>query len=967
MSLEKKDTENMAPDVWRLLKRSKRKILTGALILGLIGAILAVTRPVLYRAEGSFREKGLKQSNMNSTLLDLLASGSKGMSMENEAISILKSQKTIYPLINQLHLQGKISREQDRDRYIRRIKNNVLVELAYLARIEYPILEDMHCPLSVSSVDYPSETPEKLKIFFPDADNHYQVFDSAGKLLGTGQLDKPFQFHTNEFTLTCQGNLNHVRQTYYLDLWPKQLLMKHIKKNLRVENDHLDKNLLLIDYKDQDRQFASKFVNGLMSNYQGFLKEDLDLQAATQVAYLQEKQDEAEGRLQKLMQKHAKTLSEDLSNNGFADSKKEMEFLAKSQHEFKERLISNELEIKRLQNVQNGQCVYYDQFGKNAGDHHVINSVLKEIRDLKQQRDALSLALKNSPYMDPIQLQKAFYQQKIELDDVTNHLLELDQILHDFEQNLPLNSHLKLVNDPSYLIGTWYSQFTKTPDTEAEKEQFKFYLNNLKRLFTVHAKIIQERLAHQQNPSSEYQGIQLDAARELYLNYSIKLNELEAKKRENTFVINQMKDPLFEITSLSSILSDPVSGEMIQKASRLVLDLKDQNNRSDKEQEQIREELSLERGFLLLHLQQTNQLVELNQKLVEEKMYALQNTMLELIHQQISVREKNLHDYINTRLDNLKQEHAIIQGHMDELHQEMATLPKRWASEKMIEQNLEINELILQEVAKMVESKNISHKMELVQSSPIDVSVPPVHPLSSGLTLFSLLGGLVGGLITFGFILRKDMSEGFIASTMNLKKNHQHVSGRLVPQNQEMNLETLRRLQSYLTENNLKPTSQTLLLIEGDGLDYSSDLANLFYKKGEKPVILDLNFSHATELAKAGLLQYLEGDSAFPAIQKGATHDFIEAGGFSFYSNELLCSDRFKILLEELGKTYVWIIAVCHTKPNSAMAESLLSSFSYAAVTVQDETIKQLETYIKFSQEYGKKISFLMSSLDDVE
>lgn len=970
MSTEKKADENIAPDVWRLFKRSKGKIFLSALLMGLIGAIFAITRPVQYEVEGTFREKGLKQANINSTLLDLLISGSRGGGIENEAVTILKSQKIIYPLIHKLNLQGRIIREQDQDNFAQRIKNNVLVEYAYLSNTLYPILTDPFCPLSVEKINYNKEAPLRFRILFPEDDSHFEVIDSNGTLAGKGQLNRPYKSDEIEFTLTCPKETGHANQAYFLTLSPLNLLTSNIKKSLKIENDNVDKNLLLISYKDSDRHFASEFVNTLMSSYQNYLKEDHDRQAAIQVGYLKQKQEEAEMHLQELMQKHAITLSEDLSSSGFADSKKEMEFLANSQHEFKERLISNELEIKRLQNVQNGKCVYYDQYSKNAGDHNIINSVLEEIRDLKQQRDALSLVLKKSLFLNTDQLQNAFLQQQLELEDVQNNLKELNQLLLDFEQGISLKTSSKLFNDPRYLVNAWYQRINqKMPAVlnEEENEQFMFYLNNLKRLFTVHAKIIKERLTHQQNPSLEYQGIQLDTARELYLSYSIKLNDLEAKKRENIFLINQMKDPNFEITSLSTILNDPVSSEMIQKASRLLLDLKDQNNRSDKEQEQIRQELNLERGFLLLHLQQTNQLVLLNHKLVEEKIYALQNVTLELIHQQISVLEKNLHDYIATRLDNLKQERTIIQQHMDQLHQEMATLPKRWASEKMIEQNLEINELIVQEVAKMVESKNISHKLELVQSSPIDIAVAPIHPLSSGLILYSALGALIGGLMSFGLILRKNISDGFRASTANLKQMQLHVAGRLYSPSNKEYLETLRRLQGYLSEEKENPSEQSLLLIEGKEADYASDLANLFIKKGQKPITLYLDFDQSSNEEKPGLLQYLEGHAPFPTIQNGETGDFIKAGGPTIFSNELLSSIKFKELLNQLKAKYDWVVVVSNAAPASALAENLIGHFSMIVVSVNEETVQKLEPYIRYSQEPGKKVSFLMTALDDVE
>ena len=85
------------------------------------------------------------------------------------------------------------------------------------------------------------------------------------------------------------------------------------------------------------------------------------------------------------MQQHAEFLSSDLLKSGYADSKKEIDFLAESKHKFKDRLLSNDLEIKRLQNIQPNNHAYYDQYA-SSGDPLIINSILTRIRELKQEQ-----------------------------------------------------------------------------------------------------------------------------------------------------------------------------------------------------------------------------------------------------------------------------------------------------------------------------------------------------------------------------------------------------------------------------------------------------------------------------------------------------------------------------------------------------------------------------------------------------
>ena len=960
-------------DLWRLCKRFKKKIVATVLFTGLLGGLLALLQPTQYESEGTFREKNTKSGNMSNSIMDMFMTGNLSASTDNEAITILKSKKIIHPIIQNLNLQGSIIPEKRSDTFLNRLIDNSIITYAYLTKKNYPVLPDTHSPLRIESIIYNQEYPLQFKVLFPSTGDEYHLLGKQEKLIGKGKLNKPYIDKKFQFTLSGARLPTDETDKYLLRIWPLNLKTLDVKEKLHIENDTKDKNLLKISFRDRDRHLSKKFVNTLMRNYHTYLHDDHHRQAGLQLSYLKEKQNEAEKNLGELMFKHAFSLSEDLSNTGFADSEKEMAFLANSQHEFKERLISNELEIKRLQNVQTGKCVYYDQYARNLGDHNIINSVLEEVRDWKQQRDGLALALKKSQFSTNDHLETTFLDQQNELKEVKNQILELDQMIEAVSNKKTIKIDSKLFNNSRYTIKAWHERISqqKIDALDEENEQFLHYLYNLQRLFMVHENVIKKRLIHQQNPSSEFQGINLKTAQELYLDYSKKLNELEARKRENLFLVNQMQDDNFEITSLSTVLNDAVSNEMIQKASRLLLDLKDQNNRSDKEQNQLKEELHLERSFLLLHLQQTNQLLLLHQELVEEKINSLQNITLELIHQHISVLEKNLHDYIGTRLENLKQERLIIEQHMEDLHQEMAALPQRWVAEKMIEQNLEINELIVQEVAKMVESKNISHRLELIQSAPVDFAIMPIHPLSPHFILFSTLGMLFGGLLSMGFILKQGLSGSLPASSSNLKLLHQQVIGRfsssyLSTKNPEINdfdLETLRRLKSYL-DDPFFTGCQNWLLIEGTGPDYSADLAKLLIKNGKKTLRLFLNFEQPS-VSKTGLLQFLESQVTHPTILKDEAGDYIETGGVSRFYNELLGTDTFQQLLKNLASNYDYILAVSSAQPVSANAEHLTTFFSKIAITIKNENLNQLNFYIKEMSQLNKKIGFIMTASDD--
>src|SRR5262249_5022302 len=151
----------------------------------------------------------------------------------------------------------------------------------------------------------------------------------------------------------------------------------------------------------------------------------------------------------------------------------------------------------------------------------------------------------------------------------------------------------------------------------------------------------------------------------------------------------------------------------------------------------------------------------------------------ELIYQQISLLEKNLTDYVASRLENLEQERTIIKQHLENIQHEMALLPKRWMAEQLIEQQVEINQLIVKEIAGMVETKNISHNLEVILSAPIDLAVPPLHPNRPGVLLYSILGCVLGGLVGTSFMLGRSITQGIVISKDHLKAVGQHISGSL--------------------------------------------------------------------------------------------------------------------------------------------------------------------------------------------
>lgn len=459
----------------------------------------------------------------------------------------------------------------------------------------------------------------------------------------------------------------------------------------------------------------------------------------------------------------------------------------------------------------------------------------------------------------------------------------------------------------------------------------------------------------------EFQGINLETAQDLYVDYSKQLNNLESDVLQQYFILDQMKNSEFEISSLSTILTDSVSKEMIGKASALLLSLRDQHNRSAKEQERLKNELAIQKGFLALHLQQTLQLLQLRENLWREKIQSILSTTLSLIQKEISILQEQMSAYIKTRIDNLRQERGVIEQHQQLVQIEMSKLPNKWVSERLIDQQMDMNKRMVEEITRLVENKNISSNLELVQSAPVDTALSAIQPRPPRIILFMILSAILGAFLTLCASIIHAMVHGITATEGNLKLAQQCVVGTLSQGYQQgsrqplldQDLETLRRISVFM--NNAKASAQKNLqeieknhsqgnpfLLIGQGPDYSQDLASLIAKKGLRVLLLPVSFDQ-TNASQPGLLQYLEGKVSRPMITKNKEYDIIFPGGICRYANEYIGSRHFFALVQELQQQYDWVIISSHAKPDSAEAENLLHLFKYAVITVTDEKWKDLK------------------------
>lgn len=475
-----------------------------------------------------------------------------------------------------------------------------------------------------------------------------------------------------------------------------------------------------------------------------------------------------------------------------------------------------------------------------------------------------------------------------------------------------------------------------------------------------------------QNIPGEFQGIDLNTAKGLYLGYSKELDSIEAAESQQKYIINQIAEPTFDISSLSSILTDGVSQKMIAEASAHVFALKDQNNRTTKELERLRQELVVQKGFLTEHLNQSIELLKLRHNLILEKIQNLKILTLDLIEQEVSVLDKHLFDLVKTRLEQLDQERSVIVQHQKDLQEKMAKLPVQWVSERIVDQQMNLNANMVEEITKLVESKNTSHNLDLIQSAPVDAANIPVQPKNPRTLFLAVLGAILGVVFALGHAFARTLIDGFPVSLSNLQLARQHIAGKLSERFQtapestlaDNDLATLRRLTVFLEQqpSQLGQGRTASFLLGPKGMNYSSRVAQLLSKQGRKIVIISLKFDQFKQTQEQdGIIQYLEGIINWPNIHKKAEYDFINSGGVTRFGHELLCSSRFPILIEELRKKYDWVILVSRAPIGSPEAEHLISIAQNSVISIAGETWKDIQRPLHIATAFNppKVISFI--------
>ncbi|MEM1283167.1 MAG: hypothetical protein AAGG81_06400 [Chlamydiota bacterium] len=953
-------------DFLGVIRRHRRNICIAIAVCTFLGAFFALNRPVKYLIKASFKERGFANNDGAGKGIGVLL-GRKSSDKQSEAKTWFTSHNLLKNLVLTLDLHGAIyPKNKPFFEFHWVMWNNLKVEYSYYLKRPSPYLKESIRPLFLSHLEYEDELPTILNLQFLSETN-YLLTDIYGEEVGLGKFGVPFEGETFKFTVNRDEKYPLEQPVYEVYLNSTDVVAKDLKKIISLKNDPLDEELVHLSTIHPDRQRGAELINTLIAIYKINKSNEQKRVADEQLAYLEERQNEAQKNLKRAMHEFAKEQSKDFETRGFVNTDRALEFLATRQLEYQRRLLAIDLENKRLEKVLKEGYVFYDRYTVD-GDSTVINQLLQEIRQLRQQADSIKLSLQESPIAFDEDEGIAFDRQMADLEDTQQLIMELRAIEKELANNHLLLPSDSLMNDPRIMLHSWYEKLKdyqqeyewsqlSPSDWENRKMQFATYIKNLIKLFEVHEKALRERLAHHGELKDEFKGIDLNLANELFIGYNRALNETETQLVKLQFILDSIQQPKFELNSLSSQLNDSISRDLVSNYSRLLLDLQDESNRSQKEQERIRNELLRQRKFLEMHITQSISVLNLTADLQRNKIGALQKMTLALIQLKISLLEKQLENFITSRISNLNNEKLVIEEELHSVKREMATIPELKISEQIMQQRLEQSRDFRREITHLVESKNITNNLEVVLSKTVDEAIAPIFPRTPNVLLFALIGMVLGAFGSVFYYCLIEAIKGVTLTAENLREMNLHVAGEITSSSDDKSV--YRRAIQQLTSG---PTPKGSIAVVGHGsMKMAKGLAALLQKRGDSVVIVSLAFESKGALHSGGcLLDFLEGGGDFPEAGQIDGINYLGPRRVSSFGSELIASEHFSRFVEQMEKRYRWVLCVSDASVATAEGELVVSLFHRACVVLNDERLETIRDVIRMAkQESSIYMSFI--------
>jgi hypothetical protein len=870
-------------------------------------------------------------------LKDLFQLNGGNSSQETGASVLLTSRKVLRDAVEELGMQVRWDRHFRLTRLLGRVAENVGIEMGCsLGDQERFVFE---------KVRYDGE--REKTIFIKMVDQHaFKLFDQDRKELGKWNLGEKVSLPFFTGVLTKPPSSINRQSLYRLTLLPWTGVVNSARKRLTVKALKDERRFYQLKFADRDRSLAMRFLDQAMTSCQKVIRDENEEIAAAQLGYLEKRQEELARKWDGALQDHVAYLKGNLSQGGCLSFSQELDSLQGPQQDYSSRLLNIDFELNKLESQEeksSSSDLSVDLEKQLSFSAEKDSSALEEqkkeveIRLLALECDEKRLTeIEDSQVSSDVQTAIA-----AEIESLSHQEEKAAQLLKELESGQPLSTTWQQMSDSKSLIATWAKQIAlqqqQTRLSEQKKSEFTQEKEQVAAFIAQTAnriKILRDNLVVHGSRDHEFEGLTLETAQRLYLDYNSERDGLQAQLKQLVYLSEQLYQPSFELSSITTILSDPVTQGLVLQAGETAVRLQDANNRSQREQDHLKEMLNTQKSFIAQHLLQIIELTKLRVRLTEEKIGSLRKTTIGLLG-----REKEL-----------------LQRQLDQIAHKMGDLPDKWRRENLLLLKKEMGVKMIEGLAHFMETKNIDRHLYHVGSRPFDFALAPLHPQHPRLLVFAFIGGLLGALGYYLFALSRLLIRGVPLSHETLVLAGFNSCGSLsrycqapVEQLGHSDLEAVRRLAQFLIQ--LEQPSMCCAILGGKNPNFSSTLAELLAMQNRRVLLIHYVFDqpvHAHE--SPGLWHYLQGEVQQLPIRRRQGFDFVSSGGTTRHSVEYLSHPQMKACLADAKGRYDIILLYSTAKPTDVEGEALLNIADALIIGVQGEKKEELLPYQAWSE-----------------
>jgi hypothetical protein len=903
-------------DLRQLVFRNRWRAAAIALLTAVFGSVGLLTQPSFYVVEATFKEENERPAG--GSLMQSLIAGFAPASGSLQASALMKSRSVLVPVISALGLQVQ-NESSGVEWWTGRVRDSIRAERGRPLRRPHS--------LRIRDVVYLRERSCELVFEFIGTDR-FLVRDQKETI--QGMVGVPVHWKDLSFTV-LEAPSSAVHRVSFL---PLQTILKQLRAGLKIAPHKGDPSLYDLQWRDRDRARGVQLLNLVMEEYQSYLRREHERIAAAQLAYLGERRGQIYRALEAAFDEYAAHLCESLEREGPLGMYSELGTVLQPQVALMGRLSEIDLHLARLGAVRETTVD-----GALDPDFETLG---RELAALREQRDALELSL-------PSPSGAAWAASKQE----EARLRLQKETWEALAQSVQRQTALPLPPDLA-----WAHQIPPS--------DFLPYLHHQVRLLGIRLDLLRARSFYPEKTLYEFAGVDLPTAQGLRVEYSRKKDESEAQARQLAHLQQEIDKEGFELSSLATVLRDPMSVETMARANKIVLQLKDERYRSTKEEERWRQDLVFEKNILRAHLGQLLRMEEIKIGLLKDKLEELRRITLDCVNQRISTLVAQGEEQRMARMRALELERRAVVDQLASMRKHCAQLPIRWKEEKWLQLKTDLGAKIVQSVAELVESKTIDSHLHQVRSRPLDAAVATDLPSPPKVFLKGFLFGVAALILFWMGAIFWALIRGMPATAGRLRALGLSVGGNWSAQGSHRDLFRQLRLffqpQSF-DQRDLQDPSQNFGEVPSQNTDSPSCFSIQVLATHRAP---DISFGYCEYLARSGhrvllihadfereerpgLAQWLDDPVAAWPVQKGNGYDWIGSGGPTEWGPELLSSQAFRSLLTTASARYDQAVLWLRTPLGAAELELYCRPYDRVAVLLAGESTEELTPLFRWA------------------